>query len=160
MKDKLYVAYGSNLNFRQMSYRCPTATLYGVGELKDYELQFKGHPENAYATIAPQVGASVPVAVWRIKPSDEAALDRYEGFPSHYYKETVRVSFGRRSFEAMVYVMNQSMKFGLPSQQYYRTVREGYNDCRFEVKLLNEAVRASEDRIEPVEEEYFGLEMM
>ena len=25
--SKLYVAYGSNLNLKQMAYRCPTATL-------------------------------------------------------------------------------------------------------------------------------------
>ena len=29
--SKLYVAYGSNLNLKQMAYRCPTATLVGTG---------------------------------------------------------------------------------------------------------------------------------
>ena len=47
MSKRFYVAYGSNLNIRQMKHRCPTAKLYGTGEIKDYELQFKGHPDSA-----------------------------------------------------------------------------------------------------------------
>lgn len=91
MSKRLYVAYGSNLNIRQMKHRCPTAKLYGTGEIKDYELQFKGHPDSAFATIAPKEGASVPVAVWEIHPRDEMSLDRYEGYPSHYFKQDVPV---------------------------------------------------------------------
>ena len=74
-KEKFYVAYGSNLNIRQMQMRCPTAKLYAVGEIRDYELQFKGMPDHAYATIAPQEGSSVPAAVWKIQPMDEWSLD-------------------------------------------------------------------------------------
>ena len=45
--SKLYVAYGSNLNLKQMAYRCPTATLVGTGVIDNYELQFKGmRPEH------------------------------------------------------------------------------------------------------------------
>ncbi len=83
--EKLYVAYGSNLNVAQMRHRCPTAKLYGTGEIKDYELQFKGYPDCAYATIAPKEGASVPVAVWTIGSMDdgmqlhETARDRGNG---------------------------------------------------------------------------------
>lgn len=66
MSKRLYVAYGSNLNIRQMKYRCPGAKLYGTGVIDDYELQFKGQPYGAFATIAPKEGASVPVAVWEI----------------------------------------------------------------------------------------------
>ena len=53
MSKRLYVAYGSNLNIRQMQHRCPTAKLYGTGTVSDYELQFKGQPNCAFATIAP-----------------------------------------------------------------------------------------------------------
>ena len=69
--SKLYVAYGSNLNLKQMAYRCPTATLVGTGVIENYQLQFKGMPTGAYATIAHCKGKSVPVAVWDIKPIDD-----------------------------------------------------------------------------------------
>ena len=42
MSKKLYIAYGSNLNLKQMKYRCPTAKLIGKGVVENYGLQFKG----------------------------------------------------------------------------------------------------------------------
>ena len=41
MKNKLYIAYGSNLNLPQMANRCPTAEVVGTSEVKGYELLFK-----------------------------------------------------------------------------------------------------------------------
>lgn len=58
-----YLAYGSNLNIRQMALRCPTAKPVGTAVIKDYELLFKGSKTGAYLTIEPKVGAEVPVAV-------------------------------------------------------------------------------------------------
>ena len=144
MKRRLYVAYGSNLNKVQMSYRCPMAKLYGIGVIQDHELQFKGYSQSAYATIAPKKGGEVPVAVWEIQPSDERALDRYEGYPSHYFKRTatVRLNSGEK-VRAMVYIMNLKMRFGLPSQRYYQVVHQGYKDCGLEVKALNQALTKS-----------------
>lgn len=146
MSKRLYVAYGSNLNIRQMKHRCPTAKLYGTGEIKDYELQFKGQPDSAFATIAPKKGASVPVAVWEIQARDEMSLDRYEGYPSHYFKQNVHVQLDGEKVNAMVYIMNLKMGFGLPSPYYYQTVYEGYNDCGLNTDVLDTAVKESAER--------------
>ena len=146
MSKRLYVAYGSNLNFRQMKQRCPTAKLYGTGSIDGYELQFKGTPGSAFATIAPKEGASVPVAVWEIAPQDERSLDRYEGYPSHYFKKTVPVSLDGEEVDAMVYIMNLKMKFGMPSPYYYATVLEGYCDCELDADVLDRAVKDSAQR--------------
>lgn len=143
MNKRLYVAYGSNLNIRQMKHRCPGAKLYGTGEIKDYELQFKGQPENAFATIAPKEGSSVPVAVWEIQPRDEMSLDRYEGYPSHYFKQDVPVQLDGEEVNAMVYIMNLKMGFGLPSPYYYQTVYEGYNNCGLNTAVLDKALKES-----------------
>lgn len=143
MSKRLYVAYGSNLNIRQMKYRCPGAKLYGTGVIDDYELQFKGQPHSAFATIAPKEGASVPVAVWEISEKNEQALDRYEGYPSHYFKQNVPVQLDGEEVSAMVYIMNLKMGFGLPSPYYYKTVYEGYNDCELDTDVLNRAVMES-----------------
>ena len=70
MKRRLYVAYGSNLNLEQMKYRCPTAKLVGTGVIENCELQFKGFPTGAFATIGQKPGASVPVGVFDIQPMD------------------------------------------------------------------------------------------
>lgn len=140
MKQRLYVAYGSNLNKSQMKFRCPTAKLYGVGTIEGYELQFKGSSNSAFATIAPKEGASVPVAVWSLKPMDEFMLDRYEGYPSHYFKQDVPVNINGKEITAMAYIMNLKMDFGLPSNSYYHIVRQGYEDCGLDTKILEDAV--------------------
>ena len=143
MNKRLYVAYGSNLNIRQMKYRCPDAKLYGTGVIEDYALQFKGLPHGAFATIAPKEGAFVPVAVWEISKQNEQALDRYEGYPSHYFKQNVSVQLDGEEVDAMVYIMNLKMNFGLPSPYYYGTVYEGYNDCGLDTDVLDKAVMES-----------------
>lgn len=143
MSKRLYVAYGSNLNIRQMQHRCPTAKLYGTGTVSDYELQFKGQPNCAFATIAPQEGSEVPVAVWEIQSQDERSLDRYEGYPSHYFKQNIPVQLDGEEVDAMVYIMNLKMKFGMPSPYYYQTVLEGYHDCVLDTEVLDRAVRNS-----------------
>ena len=143
MSKRLYAAYGSNLNIRQMKYRCPTARLYGAGVIEDYELQFKGYPSSAFATIAPKEGSSVPVAVWEIQPQDERNLDRYEGYPSHYFKQDIPVQLGNEEVSAMVYIMNLKMRFGLPSPEYYQTVCDGYHDCGLDAEVLDEALKNS-----------------
>lgn len=143
MSKRLYVAYGSNLNIRQMKYRCPTAKLYGTGVIDNYELQFKGQPHGAFATIAPKDGSSVPIAVWEIQARDEMSLDRYEGYPSHYFKQNVPVHLDGEEVNAMVYIMNLKMGFGLPSPHYYQTVYEGYNDCGLNADVLNKALADS-----------------
>ena len=143
MSKRLYVAYGSNLNFEQMKHRCPTAKLYDTGIIEGYELQFKGEPTCAFATIAPKENASVPVAVWEIQPRDEMALYGYEGYPSHYFKQNVPVQLGGEEVGAMVYIMNLKRQFGMPSPHYYQTVLEGYHDCGLDTDVLDQAVKDS-----------------
>lgn len=145
---KLYIAYGSNLNLEQMKYRCRRAKIYGKGLLKGYELTFKGAPGNAYLTIEPKAGGEVPVAVWDIKDEDEIALDRYEGYPSFYYKETIPVELENREVvEAMVYIMTNQIKDRIhpnqPSKRYLKAVREGYESFGFNLKYIDEALERS-----------------
>lgn len=141
--SKLYVAYGSNLNMKQMADRCPTAKFLGTGVIENYELQFKGRLYNAHATIAPKPGAQVQVGLWAIEPKDEKWLDVYEGYPNYYFKQDVDVQVEDRTFRGMAYIMDQRMDFGYPSQGYYNTIYQGYKDCDLSVAELNKAVEQS-----------------
>ena len=87
MNKRYYIAYGSNLNVYQMRYRCPNARIIGTAVVPDYELLFKGSKTGSYLTIEPKEGSNGPVAVWETTAEDEAALDRYEGYPVFYYKK-------------------------------------------------------------------------
>ena len=75
MTGRRYIAYGSNLNRAQMALRCPDAKVVGTGEIKDYELLFRGNRNGAVATVEPKKGESVPVLIWEISPRDEFNLD-------------------------------------------------------------------------------------
>lgn len=142
-KPTLYIAYGSNLNLPQMACRCPTAKLAGAGEIKDYELLFRGGRRGAVATVEPFKGASVPVLLWKIRPADEQSLDRYEGYPHFYRKEVLPVKLNGKTHPAMMYVMNDGHPFGAPSDYYLGTILEGYETAGFDPDTLTQAVEKS-----------------
>ena len=113
MSKRYYIAYGSNLNVWQMRYRCPDAKIVGTAVLDGWRLLFKGSKSGAYLTIEKDENGCVPVAVWSVSETDEQRLDRYEGFPSFYYKKELPVTIsgirtGRISKRnAFVYIMHE-----------------------------------------------------
>ena len=148
MEKRYYIAYGSNLNVRQMRMRCPSARIIGTSVLKDYELLFKGSKTGAYLTIEPKSGAEVPVAVWSVELADEERLDVYEGFPAFYYKAElelpVRYFSGKTVLrKAFVYIMHEERPLGLPSGSYVRTCLEGYSNFGFDESILLKALNNS-----------------
>lgn len=103
MEETLYFAYGSNINLEQMAHRCPDALLVGPVTLQNYELQFRG---SGFATVAPKKDCVVHGLLWKLTPSCEQSLDRYEGYPRHYTKETVTVKDAAGAeLPVMVYIM-------------------------------------------------------
>ncbi len=148
MEYKYYIAYGSNLNLRQMRERCPGARPFGTSVIKDYRLMVKKGGSGAYLTIEPEENCSVPVAVWEVAPGDETALDVYEAFPRLYYKKemilTVKTMDGAsRDCAAFVYIMYEDFPLGVPSREYMDACAEGYRDFGFDTDILSEAYRYS-----------------
>lgn len=139
-KPALYIAYGSNLNLPQMAFRCPTAQVAGAGELKDYELLFRGGRRGAVATVEAREGSFVPVLLWNIRQMDEAALDRYEGYPNFYEKQMMDVELDGRTVSAMAYIMAPGHEFGIPSDYYAQVIREGYDSAGFDTQILDAAI--------------------
>lgn len=143
MKNKVYLAYGSNLNTEQMAWRCPSAKQIGTAVLNDYQLLFRGRREGAVANIEPLKGASVPVLLWTITPDDERELDAYEGWPILYRKERLTIQLNGKPVAAMVYVMNEGKPLGTPAPYYYSIIREGYKACGFDDAILKKAAADS-----------------
>lgn len=140
---KYYLAYGSNLNVEQMQHRCPGAYIVGTAIIKNYRLMFKGSKTGAYLTIEPSPGKTVPVAIWAVTRANEAALDRYEGFPTFYYKKPFKVAYNGKQLDAFAYIMHEDRVLGRPSDYYVRTCLEGYAEFDFDEKVLYDAVRYS-----------------
>jgi len=140
---KFYIAYGSNMDERQMAYRCPTARLVGKSEIVGYGLLFKGTKTGAYATIEPKTGSRVPVLLWEIEEEDERNLDRYEGFPAFYYKKNLKLEFNGGKKTAMVYIMDEKRKPGVPSRGYYDIMDRAYDKFGFNKSILKQAMIGS-----------------
>lgn len=136
---RLYIAYGSNLHLEQMRYRCPTARVYKKGVIEDYTLVFRGSKTGAYATVIPKKGDKVPVVVWEIQPNDEKNLDRYEGFPTFYYKKDLWVKTEDGYYiEGMAYIMFDQAKPGRPTMTYLETCTQGYLDNKLDMRLFEQ----------------------
>lgn len=156
--SKYYIAYGSNLNVKQMARRCPDAKLIGTGLINNYELVFRGSRHSAVATVEPKNNSKVPVGIWEISDKDERSLDIYEGFPRLYVKKPMLISQDNVQHEAMLYVMNDGYDYGIPNDTYYQTILDGYNDCQLDTGYLEDAVKSMHDIIEKIEiEERYPL---
>lgn len=160
LEKRHYIAYGSNLNIEQMRYRCPDATIVGTTTLKDHRLLFMGSHSGFYLTVEPMAGASVPAAVWAVTESDEAMLDRYEGYPNSYTKKamTVRVKSARTgrmlTRRAFIYVMRSRRGMGLPTPLYFRVCSEGYRSFGFDrQKLIDACIASAIEKENPNEEQ-------
>ena len=119
----LYIAYGSNMNVRQMAYRCLRAKPLGPIWLKGWRLVMK-----QVADVEPDPEAIIPAALWRITTTCEDALDLYEGFPHLYTKHRLRIDLnGRRRANPMLYRMShpEARAVAPSSEAYLWAVAEG-----------------------------------
>jgi gamma-glutamylcyclotransferase (GGCT)/AIG2-like uncharacterized protein YtfP len=141
MKNKryplLYLAYGANTQVEHMASRCPTAVPVGTAVLHDYKLVFRG-----VADVVPQKKSEVHVAAWDIKREDEAALDRFEGYPRLYIKRYAIIEVDGVSRVAMFYVMaGDRLDQHEPPLTYEQTLRAGYEHFTLPAQQINDAIR-------------------
>ena len=142
MKE-LYFAYGSNLNVGQMAVRCPMAQLVCRAVLEGYELAFRC----GVLTILPKECGRIDGILWKVNDRDGRALDRYEGYPHLYAKESLTVQTDTGSQTAVAYVMTAPYceKAQPPTATYLQTVLAGYQLAGFDPKaVLQAAARARE----------------
>ena len=148
-KTKYYIAYGSNLHVAQMQRRCPGAIAVGTAWLDGWRLAFRGSKTGAYLTIIPDGEHETPVGIWKITAADERMLDIYEGYPTFYEKQTIRLRmkllhpterFSCKTVNAMVYLMPLTARPGTPSQLYVNTCAVGYKCFDLPERYLSEAV--------------------
>ena len=131
----LYFAYGSNLNLFQMKRRCKDSVFIKKYELKGYRLNFRS--KYRAADIEKSKNSIVPGALFEISKSDEKKLDVYEDFPILYKK----LYFTYYNKTVMTYIMVNKTEFRFPTERYLNVVKQGYKDCKLDMKYLKIALQ-------------------
>ncbi len=150
MRDKIYAAYGSNMNIEQMTLRCPNAEVIGVGTIKNYKLTFRGKGRGV-ANIEKQDSKTVPVILWEITDKCEKALDIYEGYPRLYIKKNIEVINEKgEEVKAFVYVMAKEYENmpSKPTSYYLDIIWNGYIENKIPIKILREALAENLNEID------------
>jgi cation transport regulator ChaC len=103
----LYFAYGSNMDFSQMSDRCPRAVTVNTAELPFHRFIINSR---GVATVVPDPASTVQGLVWNISGEDEHSLDLREGVMRVIYRKDfvqVRMPDGKTA-GALIYVATDS----------------------------------------------------
>ncbi len=123
----LYAAYGSNLDPDRMAVRAPHSPVQATGWLVDWRLTFGGEDvswEGPLGTVVEDPGHQVYVAIYDLTPTDEKALDEWEGVEIGLWtKIRARVSTLDGELTAWMYVLN-AYEGGLPSARYLSMLTE------------------------------------
>jgi gamma-glutamylcyclotransferase (GGCT)/AIG2-like uncharacterized protein YtfP len=130
----LYFAYGSNLNHFQMKRRCKDSVFLKKINLTNFKLTFRS--KYRAADIEPKKNSIVLGALFEISKSDEKKLDKYEDFPI-LYKKYYFSYYGKK---VMTYTMVNKTSFKFPTVRYLNIVKQGYKDCKLDIKFINKAL--------------------
>ncbi|KAF2774270.1 hypothetical protein EJ03DRAFT_322864 [Teratosphaeria nubilosa] len=148
-----YFGYGSNLWQQQMKERCPTSEYLGIARLNGYrwiiyergyanivEISEKDGPDsdssNAYEN-------EVWGLVYSLQSADEERLDRNEGVPFAYTKETIAIDFfptrgdkppcpfkqEPKQKKMLVYINRNLTKEAKPKHEYIYRMNMGIKDA-------------------------------
>ena len=115
-----------------MTRRCPESKLVGLGILRGWKWIIN---TRRYANIIQSSEDLVYGLVYEISPSDEASLDRAEGVPRAYTKETMEVELqpavsGEKSLvQCLVYIDRKRVEEGEPWEEYIHRMNMGINDA-------------------------------
>jgi gamma-glutamylcyclotransferase (GGCT)/AIG2-like uncharacterized protein YtfP len=123
----LYAAFGSNMDPRRMSSRCPHSPLRTTGWLTGWRLTFGGEEhgwDGALPTIVEDPIEQVFVAIYDVTDEDVSHLDVLESADTGLYRKTrVRVSTMLGELLAWAYVLD-AYEGGLPSASYVGTLAD------------------------------------
>ena len=129
-----YFAYGSNLHHLQMKRRCPNCRFIKKIILHNYRLTFRS--KYGAADIEKKMGKKVYGALYLISKIAEKKLDVYEEYPILYKKMFFK--YGNK--KVMTYIMIKKTKLVPPSTRYLNIIKQGYKDCKLNIKSLNDSL--------------------
>jgi hypothetical protein len=140
-----YWAYGSNLNVKDMTERCPGAIKIQPLRLNSCALVFRG-----VADVVNRKNSRTWGGLWWINREHECTLDTYEGVNCRFYlKRYMNIRFAGIKEPARVLYYQMSMRRGVmpPSEFYLNCIAQGYRDFGLPLEALEAALEeAWEDK--------------
>jgi len=130
-----YFAYGSNLHHLQMKRRCPNCRFIKKIVLHNYRLTFRS--KYGAADIEKKRRGKVYGGLYVISKAAEKKLDIYEEYPTLYKK----IYFKYKGKKIMTYTMVRKTKLVPPTTHYLNIIKQGYKDCKLNMKSLQIALR-------------------
>jgi len=115
-----------------MARRCPESKFVGLGILRGWKWFIN---TRRYANVIRSPEDLVYGLVYEMSPSDEASLDRSEGVPRAYTKETMEIELqladgGEKSVvKCLVYIDERRVEEGEPWEEYVHRMNMGINDA-------------------------------
>lgn len=147
-EEMLYFAYGSNLSWKQMRERCPSAARGPRAVLHDHALVFSGFShawDGPVASVVRQVGSAVQGLIYAIGAEDIAALDRFEGHP-FAYERVERIVVDEHARRRRVHLYRQpedGLVQWLPAPKYFSILCRAYALLGFDRRRLAAALRGA-----------------
>ena len=140
-EGQLVFAYGSNLDERQFTNRCPSAKVIGRARLKDHSIhysRFSPDRQCGVMDIFPSKGDTVWGLVYSINNEDLNALDQIEGHPHGYTRVRTSVKMDDDSFkEVWVYDVPDKRPHIEPNRIYRWHVYRGATRINAPQSYLN-----------------------
>jgi len=134
---KLYLAYGSKLNHKQMQWRCKDAEYIKNIFLEDYKLSFCAVSRDyGVANVVKKSGSKVPGGLWKISDKNEKVLDDYEGYLNLCSKKY----FKTNGEKVLCYIIKNDFKYKPPLRRYLNTIDQGYIDCNLDREYLKKTL--------------------
>lgn len=136
LEGRPYFAYGSNMDEQQMRGRCRSAQLRGSAILSGHRFVINCR---GVASVVPDGSSNVVGLLWMISPSDEAALDRYEGVEDGYYtKNELDVSeiTSSQEVESLIYIAAENA-IGKPRPGYLEKIVNAAQQHGFSQEYIN-----------------------
>ena len=117
-----------------MRKRCPNCRFIKKIILHNYSLTFRS--KYGAADIEKKMGKKVFGALYIISKTSERKLDVYEEYPTLYKK----MYFKHQNKKVMTYTMVRKSKLAPPTTTYLNVIKQGYKDCKLNMKSLNVAL--------------------
>ena len=134
--DELYFAYGSNLLYKQMQKRCPSATFFSKAVKHNYKLSFPivsiKRNSSGVASIKKDKDSIVEGVIYKLSKEDLLKLDKYEALGIRYNRKRVYVNLNKKRKKLVwtyIAVSNHSIDCQ-PSKVYMNLIVNGANGAQ------------------------------